>query len=109
MQTRAPDAEVAPLRRALLQDRTALSISVAAAASEPAALWEKDRVEVDVALARTLLESLEATLSGLLVVDLLGDRLGEDAPQWNQVHASITGVENRLEQVGRLAPASWAA
>lgn len=109
MQTRAPDAEVAPLRRALLQDRTALSISVAAAASEPAALWEKDRVEVDVALARTLLESLEATLSGLLVVDLLGDRPGENAPTWNLVHASITGVENRLAQVGRPAPVSWAA
>ncbi len=104
LQARAPDAELVPLRRALLQDRTALSVSVAAAASEPAGLWEKDRVEVDVALARTLLDTLEATLSGLLVVDLLGDRPGEHAPPWEQVDASITGVENRLPQVGRPAP-----
>jgi hypothetical protein len=101
LQARAPDAELVPLRRALLQDRTALSISVAAAASEPAGLWQKDRVEVDVALARTLLDQLEATLSGLLVVDLLGDRPDEHAPPWEQVDAPITGVENRLAQVGR--------
>ena len=101
LQGRAPDAELAPLRRALLQDRTALSVSVAAAASEPAGLWEKDRVEVDVALARTLLDELEATLSGLLVVDLLGERPGEHTPPWDQADATITGVENRLAQVGR--------
>ena len=105
LQGSAPEADVAPLRRALLQDRTALSISVAAAASEPAGLWEKDRVEVDVGLARTLLDQLEATLSGLLVVDLLGDRPGEHSPPWEQVDASITGVENRLAQVGRQSTA----
>ena len=93
--------ELAPLRQALLQNRTALSISVAAAASEPSALWEKGRVNVDATLARTLLDALEATLSSLVASDLLGQPLSTRGPSLAQVDASIAAIEHRLPEVTR--------
>lgn len=101
-----PEAERAPVRQALLQDRTALSASVAAAAWEPRGCWKSDRPGLDITLTRTLLDRLEATLSSLVVLDLLGDRHGPHAPSQEQVDEVITWVEQRIAEGFHFQPAS---
>jgi hypothetical protein len=88
-----PQAELSKARAALLRDRTNAALTLAAAAAEPPALWERGRVHVDVAGAKVVLHDLEAELSKLIAIDILGHQLRDSPTAWPQFETTLRDIE----------------
>jgi hypothetical protein len=91
-----PQAELSKARAALLRDRTNAALTLAAAAAEPPALWERGRVHVDVAGAKVVLHDLEAELSKLIAIDILGHQLRDSPTAWPQFETTLRDIERRI-------------
>jgi uncharacterized membrane protein YccC len=91
-----PQAELSKARAALLRDRTNAALTLAAAAGEPPALWERSRVRVDVASAQAVLHDLEAELSKLIAIDILGHPLRDSPTAWPQFETTLCDIERRI-------------
>ena len=91
-----PPADLSQARALLLRDRTNAALTVAAAAAEPPALWARDRVRVDVASARAVLHELEAELSKLIAIDILGHQLRDSPTAWPQFETTLCDIERRI-------------
>jgi len=72
------------------------ALTLAAAAAEPPALWERSRVRVDVASAQAVLHDLEAELSKLITIDILGHQLRDSPMAWPQFEATLRDIERRI-------------
>jgi uncharacterized membrane protein YccC len=91
-----PQADLSKARAALLLDRTNAALTLAAAAAEPPALWERGRVRVDVASAQGVLHDLEAELSKLIAIDILGHQLRDSLTAWAQFETTLCDIERRI-------------
>jgi uncharacterized membrane protein YccC len=91
-----PEAELSKARAALLRDRTNAALTLAAAAAEPPALWERGRIRVDVAGAKAVLHDLEVELSKLIAIDLLGHQLRDSPTAWPQFETTLCDIERRI-------------
>ena len=83
----------------MLRDRTNAALTLAAAAAEPPALWERGRVRVDVASAQAVLHELEAELSKLVTIDLLGHQLRVSPTAWPQFETTSCDIERRIGEL----------
>jgi uncharacterized membrane protein YccC len=92
-----PPADLSTARAALLRDRTNAALTLAAAAAEPPALWERGRVRLDVAGARAILHDLEAELSKLIAIDILGHQLRDSPTAWSQFETTLRDIEGRID------------
>jgi hypothetical protein len=91
-----PPAELSKARAALLRDRTNAALTLAAAAAEPPALWERGRVRVDVPSAQAVLHELEAELSKLIAIDILGHQLRDLPTAWPRFETTLCDIERRI-------------
>jgi uncharacterized membrane protein YccC len=89
-------AELSKARAALLRDRTNAALTLAAAVAEPPALWERGRVRVDLASAQAVLHELEAELSKLIAIDILGHQLRDSPTAWPQFETILHDIERRI-------------
>ena len=99
------DGDVAAARAALTRERSAALAAVAAAATEPRGLWEREGPALDPAEGAVLLTDALDAVSLIVVEELLHERDEDDPELWTRVDTALADMDQRLAGLSASEPA----